>query len=96
MIKQLTIICSSEIADRVTSALSKEKIQGFAHLNGTGTNVVKKGPYTHDLTWPADLYIVPGEEAPLRRIVDELKRYAGDCEVQPCLKLILSDVEEMY
>ena len=96
MNKQLTIFCSSEIAGMVTGVLSSSGIKGFMHLRGMGTNVIKKTALTHDLTWPADVFIVPAEEKAVRHIVEKLKSYAGKCEIEPCLKLIVSSVDEMY
>ncbi|MFA6449938.1 MAG: hypothetical protein WCX65_10735 [bacterium] len=96
MNKQLTIFCSSEISDMVIGILSSSGIKGFMHLQGTGTNVIKKTAFAHDLTWPADVFIVPAEEQPIRNILEHLKNYAGKCEIEPCLKLILSSVDEMY
>jgi len=96
MIKQLTIFCSSELAEMVTGTLSASGIQGYMHLPGQGTNVVKKTAFTHDLTWPAEVYIVPAEETALRKIIDHLKNYASKCSIEPCLKLILSPVDEIH
>ena len=96
MIKQLTIICNTEISGMVRKTLSRSGIQGFAHMQGAGTHVEKKSAWANDLTWPADLFIIPAEEELLRGIIKRLKDYSGKCEIQPCLKLILSSVEEFH
>lgn len=96
MIKQLKIICSNELGEMVRKVLSKAGVQGYFRLDGEGTNVKEKSAYSHDLTWPACMYVVPAEEEKLRVIIDELKSYAGKCKEEPCLKLILSPVEEMH
>lgn len=96
MIKQLTIICSTEISDMVGKVLSRSGIRGFARFEGTGTNVLEKSAYSHDLTWQSCVYLIPAEEEQLRGIIDKLKKYAGKCEIDPCLKMILSPVEEFY
>ena len=90
------IFCSSEISGMVVSILTNAGVKGFMHLQGTGTNVIQKTAFSHDLTWPADVFIVPAEETALRGVVDKLKSYAGKCEIDPCLKLILSTIDEMY
>jgi len=94
--KQVIIICNSEVTGTVEKTLSGAGIRGFAHLEGTGTNVVEKGPYSQDLTWPADVFIVPTEDALARKIVDELKGFAGQCREEPCLKVIVTGIEEFY
>ena len=96
MYKQLTIICNNQIAKTVEQTLSRAGIQGFAHMQGTGTNVFTKSAFSQDLTWPADIFIVPTEEDLVKDIVDRLKQYAGQCREEPCLKLIVSPVEEFY
>ena len=95
MIKQLMIFCSSDIADVVTKELSTSGIQGYMHLSGQGTNIEKKSAFSHDLTWPAEVFIVPADETKIRKIMGSLKGYAGKCEMEPCLKLILSSVDEL-
>jgi hypothetical protein len=96
MMKQLTIICSSEIARKVERVLSASGIRGFFHTQGTGTHVEKKGPYNQNLTWPADIFIVPAEEERLRPVIAKLTEYAGKCEIEPCLRMILVPVEEFH
>ncbi|HOO56650.1 MAG TPA: hypothetical protein PLN69_07490 [bacterium] len=96
MVKMLMIICSSEISDKVTRVLSKSDIEGYARFEGTGTNIEEKSAYSRDVTWPGCTFIIPAEESQLRPIIHELKGYAGKCEIEPCLKLILSPVDEFY
>ena len=95
MIKQLMIFCSSDIANVVSKELSASGIQGYMRLAGHGTNVEKKTAFSHDLTWPADVFIIPADETKIRRIMSGLKAYAGKCDMEPCLKMILSSVDEL-
>ena len=94
MMKKLTIICSSEIARRVERTLSTTGVRGFFHTQGTGTHVKEKSAYSHDMTWPADIYIVPTEEDKARIIIDKLSAYADKCDIEPCLHLIVTPIEE--
>ncbi len=96
MIKQLTIICSAELSEVVGKVLTKSGAPGFARFDGTGTNILEKSSLYRDLTWPSCVYIVPAEEEKLRWIIDKLKAHAGKCSAEPCMKLILTAVEEFY
>jgi hypothetical protein len=96
MMKQLTIICSSEIAKSVERTLSASGVRGFFHMQGTGTHVEKKGPYSHDLTWPADTFIVPAEEDKVKTIITKLYSFVGKCDIEPCLRMIVTPIEEFY
>lgn len=95
--KQLTIFCSADLDDRVVTTLDRSGIDGFLcvdHASGSKFNAPGRVPRT--MSWDARLFIVPGaEDAQVAQVVDELEGYANACDIQPCLRIVVSTVDRV-
>jgi hypothetical protein len=99
--KQLTILCSDTIADKVSQVLDKNiEKDGYVRLsNGYGVKckVPVEGAYSgRCLPWEAEVFIMALPESNVSSIVSELRKYAENCEVSPCLRMMVSPLEEVY
>ena len=95
--KQLAVFCSRDLEDRVVAALDHAGVEGFLRLGGgTGAKFKSGGELPRTMTWEATLFLVPAvAEDRLQLVIAELERYAGSCEVKPCLRIIVSAVEKV-
>lgn len=95
--KQLTILCSADLASTVQDALVQAGVEGFLHVpDAVG---VKPGAAAEHGRWPryqAAMFICPVSEETAGRVVSSLEGYAGRCEVEPCLRILLSDLEAVH
>ena len=96
--KQLTIFCSRDLEDRVVSALDRAKVDAFLRVGeATGNRFRSAGQVPRLMTWEAVLFLVPMiSEEGLGAIVDELEAYAGACEIEPCLRIVVSPVDRVH
>lgn len=95
--KQLTIYCSEELTDEVNHVLHKYEVEGFIHMPGIYGNKLKpRGSYEKDQIWQAAAFTVFPEENKLTSIMNELQGYARKCNIEPCLRMVVLPVEEMY
>jgi hypothetical protein len=99
--KQLTILCSDSIATPVTLALEKHIEQdGYVRIsNGYGVKckVPVEGVYSgRCIPWQAEVFITALPDETVEKIVSELKQYAAQCETSPCLRMIITPVDEIY
>jgi hypothetical protein len=94
--KQLTLYCSRDLEDRVISALDRADVHGFVRVaEATGNKFLPAGEVPRTMTWEASLIVVPVvPPEKVERIVRELKEYAGSCEIEPCLHVTVSSVDE--
>lgn len=95
--KQLTIYCSEELTHEVSQVLHRNEVEGYMHLPGIYGNKLKaKGSFEKDLAWPANVFIVFPSEEQLTGIVNELQEYVNRCDVEPCLRMVVAPVEQLY
>jgi hypothetical protein len=74
-----------------------EGVEGYVHIpNATANRLTEGDPVTPCVTWGASVLIVPGPDETIARVVARLKEYAGACKDEPCLKLLIADLEEMF
>ena len=94
---QLAIYCSRDIEDRVVRALDAAGVGGFLHVAHATGNKFKPGDeLPRLLTWDAVLSLVPAvAEDRVDTIMRQLADYAGSCEVDPCLRMVVSAVEKV-
>lgn len=96
--RSLTVFCSRDLEDRVVSAFEHAGIEAFLRLGGaTGHRFVPTDEMSRTMTWEAIMFVVP--VASTERIdtaVDELEHYAGTCEIEPCLRVIVGTVDRAY
>jgi hypothetical protein len=95
--KQLAIFCSTDIEEEVTGALDHAGVEGFLRVaGGAGTQFAPKGELPRSFSWEATVFIVPALAAePLEEVVSALSAYAGSCTIEPCLRIVVSDVERV-
>jgi len=95
--KQLTIYCSHELTDEVNRVLHRFEVEGFINMSGlTGNKLKPRGSYEKDLAWSAAAFVVFAEADRLKSITTALKDYADRCEVEPCLRMVVVPIEEIY
>jgi hypothetical protein len=96
--KQITIYCSTDLEDRVTATLDRAGVEGYLQLGGaSGSRFRPLGEVPRTLTFEATAFLVPGvEDWQVRSITSELARYGDECEIRPCLRVVVSAVEEVY
>jgi hypothetical protein len=94
--RQLTLYCSRDLEDRVISALDRAGVHGFLRVgDATGNKFLPQGEVPRTMTWEASLIVVPVVPSEkVDQIVKELREYAGSCEIDPCLRLTVSPVDE--
>jgi hypothetical protein len=95
--KQLSIYCSRDLEDRVIAALDRVGVEGFMRVGGaTGNKFKPPAELPRAMTWEAILFLVPAApDNKIEQVIGELERYAGACEVRPCLKIVVSTVEKV-
>ena len=93
--KQLSIVFSDDIEERITRALDEAGVEGFIRIAGaSGNKFTEPGIVPRTLTWPATMFLVPGvADEQAKGLVARLERYAASCTTDPCLRVIVSSVE---
>lgn len=95
--KQLTILCSSDLADRVRDILIDAGVDGFMELpHAVGTKPGAAAEHGRFPRFDAEMIIAPAENDKAERVVDELARYIGSCEVEPCLRVLVAPLDAVY
>lgn len=95
--KQVTILCSSDLSTTVSETLARAGVEGFLEL--TGASGVKPGaaaPRGRLPRWPAGMFVAPMPAETAAHVVEALKDYAGRCEVEPCLRILVAPLEAVY
>jgi len=95
--KQLTIFYSADLSESVRTVLIRAGIDGFLRVpNAVGCK--PKAALEHGRTpeWRAEMIIAAAPSDLTQSVVDELKRYANRCDVEPCLRILLSDLDDVY
>jgi len=96
--KQLTVFCSRDLEERVVSILDRSGLDGYLRLDDvTGNRFLPKDQVPRSLTWEVVMIIVPGAEPALIDAVRrELQGIAEDCEIEPCIRLLVNTSCEVY
>ena len=94
--QQLTVFASPDLEHQVVSALDRAGAEGYFRAAGASANKFNpEGEVPRVMTWAAVMFVVPA--APnevIKAIVKELEEYAGACEVEPCLRMVVTAVQE--
>jgi|GEM_PF-1446724 len=97
MEQQLTIMCSDDLNETVARTLNRILEEGYLHLpHAFGVKPKEHVIVDTSLSFPASVFIVTSPEAQIKRIVAELKEFSNQCRVRPCLKMIVSEVTQIY
>ncbi len=95
--KQVTILCSADLSSTVHEALVGAGVEGFLNLpNASGMKPGAAAPHGRVPRWPAEMFVVPATDEVARKVVAALEAYAGKCEVEPCLRILVSGLEAVY
>jgi hypothetical protein len=96
-VKQVTILCSSDLAAQVQDALVRAGVEGFLHIpRAVGVKPGAAAPRGRWPRWEAEMFIVPAPEEVVPSIVEPLRTYAGQCDVAPCLRILVSSLDAVY
>lgn len=95
--KQLTIFCSRDEESRVITALDRAGIEAYLRVGAaTGNKFLEPGKIPRTMTWEAVMMVVPGApEEKIRVVRGELGEYTRSCEIEPCLRMVVSPVDEV-
>jgi len=95
--KQLTIFCSADLSATVQEALVRAGAEGFLSVpNASGMKPGAAAPHGRVPRWPADLFLAPVRDEVAKSVVAALGSYAGECQVAPCLRIMVSSLEAVY
>ncbi|GAB4226906.1 MAG: hypothetical protein Kow0062_28860 [Acidobacteriota bacterium] len=95
--KLTTILCNSDLADRVIAALDHAGAHHFLRVpEGVGTMFEPPGRIPRTITWEATMFVVPGlDEEQIDRLVHELRDVVGECSAENCLRILVSNVDRL-
>lgn len=95
--KQLTIICSPELTDRVVSVLGAHDLEGFLEVGEvTGNLFETRDPLSRTLTWDGVmLQTWVRDDAVAKGLASDLVALRKDCASHPCLRFYFSPAEEV-
>ena len=95
--KQLTIFYSSDEESRVITALDHAGIEGFFRVGGaSGNKFVEPGQVPRTVAWEAVMIVVPSApEENVLAVMGELGEYTRSCEIEPCLRMVVSPIDEV-
>jgi hypothetical protein len=97
-VKQLTIFCNRDEEERVVTALDHAGIASYLRIGeATGNRFLDPGQIPRAMTWEATMFVVPAvSEDRMSAAVKELRAHARDCEIEPCLRIVVSPVDDVY
>ena len=94
---QLTLFFSADLLETVRQVLIRAGIDGFLRVpNARGSKPQAAWEHGRTPEWRAEMIIAVAEPDVTERIVTELKDYANRCEVEPCLRILVSSLDAVY
>jgi hypothetical protein len=95
--KQLTIMCSSDLADKVQAALVSASVEGFLQVpNVVGNRPAAAAEHGRVPHWEAEMFIAAIEDDAVEPLVALLRGHADKCEVDPCLRVLVKSLDAVY
>ena len=95
--KQMTIFCSSDLSGKVRDALVAARVEGFLQIPDAVGNkpgaAAEHGRVPH---WEAEMYVAPMEDEAVQRVLALLRDYVDKCDVEPCLRILVSPLDAVY
>ena len=92
--KQLTVLCSSDLSETVAHALVRAGVEGWLHVPEASAvrpgAAAEHGRYPR---WPAEMFVVPAEDAQARAVVEALREHTDNCDTEPCLRILVVPME---
>jgi hypothetical protein len=95
--KQLTVYCSEELEHQVVSSFDRHGAEGYLRIpRAIGHKFLEPEALPRTVSFEAIVLVVPGaSEATVAAILQDLQDYAGKCEIQPCLRASVVDLERL-
>ena len=94
---QLTIMCSSDMADSVRVALIAASVEGFLEIpNAVGNKPGAAAEHGRVPRWEAEMFIAAIEDAAVEPLVARLRGHADKCEVDLCLRILVKSLDAVY
>jgi hypothetical protein len=91
------IFCSADLSETVRDALVRSGVSGFLKVpHAVGSKPGATWQHGRYPTWDAEMFLAAAEAETVARAVRELEQYAGQCEVEPCLRIMVSAIEAVY
>ena len=95
--KQLTIFCSSDLSDTVRDVLVRSGVAGYLKIpHAVGSKPGATGQHGRYPTWDAEMFIASAEAETVDKAVKSLEQHVGKCDVEPCLRIMVSALEAVY
>ena len=95
--KQLTILCSADLADKVRVALSSAGVHGFLQIpNAVGNEPGAAAEHGRVPRWEAEMFVAPVPADMVDQVVERLRAYRDKCEVEPCMRILVSSLDAVY
>jgi hypothetical protein len=95
--KQVTVLCSSDLAGAVQDELVHAGIGGFLRIPGAvGVRPEAAAEHGRYPRFEAEMFLAPADDAAASRAVAGLRSLAARCEVEPCLRILVSSLEAVY
>ena len=95
--KQLTIFCSSDLSDTVRDVLVRAGVAGFLKVpHAVGSKPGATWQHGRYPTWDAEMFVASAEAEAVKKAVEGLEQYVGECDVEPCLRIMVSALEAVY
>ena len=95
--KQLTIMCSSDLAGKVQAALVSANVEGFLQVpNVIGNRPAAAAEHGRVPHWEAEMFIAAIEDDALESLVTSLRSHADQCDVDPCLRILVKSLDAVY
>jgi hypothetical protein len=96
--KQLSVFVSRDLESRVEHAFDHAGIDTYLRIgDATGVRFTAAGQLPRTTTWDAALFVIPAaDEGAIRTVMDELRQFAGTCEFEPCLRMVVTSVDEVH
>jgi hypothetical protein len=96
-VKQLTIFCSSDLSDIVRDALVHAGVTGFLKVpHAVGSKPGATGQHGRYPTWDAEMFVAAAEAEAVDKVMKDLEQHVGKCDVEPCLRIMVSALEAVY
>jgi hypothetical protein len=95
--KQLVIYCSEDLEHQVVSSLDRHGAEGYLKIpRAVGHKFLEAATLPRTVSFEAIVLVVPGAaEATVAAVLEDLQDYAGKCEIQPCLRASVVNVEQL-
>jgi hypothetical protein len=93
----MTIMCSSDLSDKVRDALVAARVDGFLQLpEAVGNKPGAAAEHGRVPRWEAEMFVAPMEDEAVQRVLGLLRDYVNKCDVEPCLRILVAPLDAVY